>query len=62
MLLLWGDRDEDTPLSQGRALEAAIPDAGLVVLEGAGHYSYLDRLADAARIMDFFYRQGDSSA
>lgn len=62
VLLLWGDRDEDTPLSQGRALEAAIPDAGLVVLEGAGHYSYLDRLADTARIMDFFYRQGDSSA
>jgi pimeloyl-ACP methyl ester carboxylesterase len=60
-LLLWGDRDEDTPLSQGKALEAAIPDAGLVVLEGAGHYSYLDRLADAARIVDFFYRQGDGS-
>jgi pimeloyl-ACP methyl ester carboxylesterase len=41
-LLVWGDRDEDTPLWMGRRMEELIPDAGLVVLEGAGHYSYAD--------------------
>lgn len=56
-LLLWGDRDEDTPLWQGRLLEQLIPDAGLVVYEGAGHYSYLDRLPDAVRVIDFFFKQ-----
>lgn len=56
-LLVWGDKDEDTPLWQGQKLEATIPDAGLVVLQGAGHYSYLDKLPDAARIIDYFYRQ-----
>lgn len=56
-LLLWGDQDMDTPLSQGKLLEKTIPDAGLVVLTGAGHYSYLDRLADTTRIMDYFFKQ-----
>jgi pimeloyl-ACP methyl ester carboxylesterase len=55
-LLFWGDRDDDTPLSQGKLLEQTIPDAGLVVWDGAGHYSYLDRLADTARVMDHFFR------
>ena len=41
-LLVWGDEDEDTPLWMAERMEALIPDAGLVVLEGAGHYSYAD--------------------
>jgi pimeloyl-ACP methyl ester carboxylesterase len=41
-LLVWGDDDEDTPLWMGRRMEELIPDAGLAVLEGAGHYSYAD--------------------
>jgi pimeloyl-ACP methyl ester carboxylesterase len=56
-LLLWGDQDEDTPLWQGQLLEEVIPDAGLVVFEGAGHYSYLDRLEEAVRILDHFFKE-----
>jgi pimeloyl-ACP methyl ester carboxylesterase len=41
-LLVWGDEDEDTPLWMAHRMEELIPDAGLVVLEGAGHYSYVD--------------------
>jgi pimeloyl-ACP methyl ester carboxylesterase len=41
-LLVWGDGDDDTPLWMGQEMEQLIPDAGLVVLEGAGHYSYAD--------------------
>ena len=59
-LLLWGDQDQDTPLWQGQKLEQTIPDAGLVVLKGAGHYSYLDQLTDSVRIIDFFFRQQTS--
>jgi pimeloyl-ACP methyl ester carboxylesterase len=55
-LLLWGDQDEDTPLWQGQTLEKTIPDAGLVVFNGAGHYSYLDRLNETVRIVDHFYK------
>lgn len=56
-LLFWGDQDEDTPLWHGQKLEQTIPDAGLVVYEGAGHYSYLDRVDQTARVMDHFFKQ-----
>ncbi len=42
-LLIWGENDDATPLSDAKIMEAAIPDAGLVVLQGAGHYSFLDQ-------------------
>jgi pimeloyl-ACP methyl ester carboxylesterase len=56
-LLVWGDRDESTPIEDGRVMEKEIPDAGLVVLEGAGHFSYLDRPNDFARIVRVFLTQ-----
>ncbi len=55
-LLLWGERDESTPLWQGRLLERTIPDAGLVSFPDAGHYSYLDNLPDTVRIIDHFLK------
>ncbi|MBV8194227.1 MAG: alpha/beta hydrolase, partial [Candidatus Dormibacteraeota bacterium] len=36
-LLIWGDRDTETPIADARAMERLIPDAGLVVFEGASH-------------------------
>lgn len=56
-ILFWGEKDEDTPLWYGQLFEKTIPDAGLIVHKGAGHYSYLDNLADTVRIMDFFFKQ-----
>lgn len=41
-LLLWGDRDEAVSWYQMDVLAQHVPDAGLVVLPGAGHYGYLD--------------------
>ncbi|HVO43395.1 MAG TPA: alpha/beta hydrolase, partial [Aggregatilineales bacterium] len=38
-LLIWGDKDDQTPLWQGKLLEKTIPDAGLVVFEGGGHFA-----------------------
>jgi pimeloyl-ACP methyl ester carboxylesterase len=56
-LLFWGDADQDTPLWQGKRLEALIPDAGLIVYSGAGHYSYLERLPEFVHTVDHFFRQ-----
>ena len=53
-VLIWGANDTDTPLWQGRKLEQLIPDAGLIVFEGAGHFAYLERLNDYIRIVDHF--------
>lgn len=56
-VLIWGDQDTDTPLWQGRRLEQLIPDAGLIVFNGAGHFSYLERLHDFVRITDHFFKE-----
>ena len=43
-LLIWGDKDTETPLWMGQLMEKRIPDAGLVVLEGGTHFAYLEQL------------------
>jgi pimeloyl-ACP methyl ester carboxylesterase len=53
-LLIWGTEDRDTPLGDGKLMERLIPDAGLVVFEGAGHFSYLDQPAAFLRVMTHF--------
>lgn len=44
-LLIWGDADTATPIADARIMEGLIKDAGLVVCEGAGHYSFLEQPA-----------------
>jgi len=57
-LLIWGDQDKDTPLEFGKIMEKEIKDAGLVVFEGAGHFSYLDRINDFNIIVSKFFEGG----
>lgn len=53
-LLIWGENDTDTPISFGKIMEKEIPDAGLVILKDAGHFSYLDRLPQFCEIVANF--------
>jgi pimeloyl-ACP methyl ester carboxylesterase len=53
-LLIWGENDEDTPLRDGETMQRLIPDAGLVVFEGAGHFAYADQPQRFARIARHF--------
>ncbi len=53
-LLVWGSEDTATPLRDAHVMERLIPDAGLVVFPGAGHYSFLDRPARFAAVLDSF--------
>jgi pimeloyl-ACP methyl ester carboxylesterase len=53
-LLIWGDQDDSTPLSDGQTMERLIPDAGLVVLKGAGHFSYIDQPQRFGRVAAHF--------
>ncbi len=56
-LLMWGADDTATPVADGRLMEQLIPDARLVVLDNAGHYSYLDRLPDFLHITGQFLKE-----
>ena len=53
-LLIWGDQDTATPISDAKKMEQLIPGAGLCVLEGCGHYSYLEKPGVFANIMRSF--------
>ncbi len=53
-LLIWGENDDATPLSDGQLMEKLIPDGGLAVIKGAGHYSFLDDPYTYARILASF--------
>lgn len=53
-LLVWGENDTATPLSDAKIMEKLIPDAGLAVLPGAGHYSFLDQPRAFGLILDSF--------
>jgi pimeloyl-ACP methyl ester carboxylesterase len=55
-LLIWGDRDQDTPLQDARTMERLIPDSGLVIFEGCGHFAYAEQPDRFARIVDVFLR------
>ena len=56
-LLIWGDADTATPIADARTMERLIEDAGLVVCEGAGHYSFLEQPAKVySALQNFFER------
>lgn len=53
-LLIWGENDTATPLADGKRMERDIPDAGLVTLKGAGHFSFAERWGQCSRVLDAF--------
>ncbi|MDL2258285.1 alpha/beta hydrolase [Eubacteriales bacterium OttesenSCG-928-K08] len=57
-LLVWGTQDTSTPLYMGEMMEKLIPDAGLVRIEGAGHFSYAERYPQFCAVLRVFLGQG----
>ena len=53
-LLVWGVNDTATPLADGKLMEKLIPDAGLVQIADAGHYSFLEQPFIFNRVMKSF--------
>ncbi|MBE6705840.1 MAG: alpha/beta hydrolase [Ruminococcaceae bacterium] len=53
-LLIWGTKDDATPLSDAEFMEKTIPDAGLVKVEGGSHYSFLDNPGLVKRVIFSF--------
>lgn len=55
-LLVWGENDTATPPSDARKMEKLIPDAGLVLFPGCGHYSFLDNPSQFAAVIRSFLK------
>ncbi|MEX1062463.1 MAG: alpha/beta hydrolase [Balneolaceae bacterium] len=56
ILLLWGEDDEATPLYQARRMEAGLKNGALVIIDGAGHYAFLDKPKQFAAIAKAFLK------
>lgn len=54
-LLIWGDLDDATPLYQAKIMEEKIKNSGLVVLEGTGHFSYVEDYNKFALVLKSFF-------
>lgn len=55
-LLIWGENDTATPLSDAKIIEKLIPDAGLCVIKGTGHFSFCEKPYEANAILRSFIK------
>jgi len=42
-LIVWGSEDEDTPISYGHKMNTLIQGSRLVIIQDAGHFSFVDK-------------------
>ncbi len=55
-LLIWGENDTATPLADAKIIENLIPDCGLCVIKGTGHFSFCERPFEAHAIINSFIK------
>ena len=53
-LLIWGDKDTATPLSDAKIIESLIDDSGLCVIKDTGHFSFCEKPYEANAIIKSF--------
>ena len=53
-LLIWGEKDTATPVSDAQIMAKLIPDSGLVIFPGCTHYSFLENPGYYYTIVDNF--------
>jgi len=55
-LLVWGNKDSQTPLYMAKTMEKHIKDCGLVVFENCGHFAYVEKAYDFEKILNNFLK------
>lgn len=56
-LIIWGEKDIDTPLKDAYFLKKNIKDSGLIIYENSRHFSYLDKLYLTNLIINEFIKK-----
>lgn len=57
-LLIWGENDTATPVSDAKKMNAQIPHSGLVILKEAGHFSFLEQPIQFKAILQSYFKTG----
>lgn len=55
-LIIWGEKDVDTPMYMANILRKRIKNSGLVVLENEGHFGYIYQADRVRRVIKSFLR------
>lgn len=55
-LLIWGDKDKDTPVENAKIMEKMIPNCGLVTIKNAGHFSFVSDMGLVSRVLGSFFK------
>ncbi|MBE6750568.1 MAG: alpha/beta hydrolase [Ruminococcaceae bacterium] len=55
-LLIWGEKDTATPLSDAKIIEGLIKDCGLCVFENAGHFAFFEQQQRTIAILNSFIK------
>ena len=55
-LLIWGDLDTATPIADAHVMEEKIPDCGLAVIKGTGHFCFLEQPVIFSNIMKSYFK------
>ena len=55
-LLIWGDKDTATPIGDAKIMEEKIPNSGLAVIPGTGHFSFLEQPVTFRNIMKSYFQ------
>lgn len=53
-LLIWGELDTETPMSDGEIMESLIPDVGLIRIKSCSHYVFLEKPSYVNKIIYTF--------
>lgn len=61
ILLIWGENDTATPLDQGKRMEKLFQKSALVVIDGAGHYAFLDKPKHFASILKAYFEPANEN-
>ena len=57
-LIVYGSEDKQTPLYMAKRLNRKIQNSKLVVLQGAGHFCFVDRQVEFVSLVKDFLKEG----
>ena len=61
-LIIWGSNDRETPLYMARRYRRKLPDSNLIILKGAGHFSYVEKKGETLSIIRAYISDDDCSS
>lgn len=58
-MIIWGDKDKETPIYMAKMLHKNIPNSGLVIFKNCGHFAYIERQDIFYAILIKFFLEGE---